>query len=213
MGEDAGLHLADLRTALEGAAIGHDVVRILGEQRDPVVIAPLVEQPRLVMDQRGDRIGLLGANGTGKTTLLKLMLSGLQHTSGTVVEGTKIDVAFVGSCTNGRLSDFREVARYLEGRRVSPHVKAIAVPGSQIVGFREVAEQERIYPQGAIRRISGKLRYEREVAAHLMSGLTSKEIGKALEISHRTVEIYRARLMRKYGAHSTPDLVHRLLAG
>ena len=54
---------------------------------------------------------------------------------------------------------------------------------------------------------------EREVAAHLMSGLTSKEIGKALEISHRTVEIYRARLMRKYGAHSTPDLVHRLLAG
>ena len=54
---------------------------------------------------------------------------------------------------------------------------------------------------------------EREVAAHLMSGLTSKEIGKALGISHRTVEIYRARLMRKYGAHSTPDLVHRLLAG
>ncbi|MDM7942519.1 MAG: LuxR C-terminal-related transcriptional regulator [Hydrogenophaga sp.] len=54
---------------------------------------------------------------------------------------------------------------------------------------------------------------EREVAAHLMSGLTSKEIGKALAISHRTVEIYRARLMRKYGAHSTPDLVHRLLAG
>lgn len=38
-------------------------------------------------------------------------------------------------------------------------------PGSQIVSFREVAEQERIYPQGAIRRISGKLRYEREVAA------------------------------------------------
>ena len=54
---------------------------------------------------------------------------------------------------------------------------------------------------------------EREVAAFLMDGLTSKQIGKALAISHRTVEIYRARLMRKYGAHSTPDLVHRLLAG
>ena len=54
---------------------------------------------------------------------------------------------------------------------------------------------------------------EREVAAFLMDGLTSKEIGKALGISHRTVEIYRARLMRKYQAHSTPDLVHRLLAG
>lgn len=54
---------------------------------------------------------------------------------------------------------------------------------------------------------------EREVAACLMDGLTSKEIGKQLGISHRTVEIHRARLMRKYQAHSTPDLVHRLLAG
>lgn len=54
---------------------------------------------------------------------------------------------------------------------------------------------------------------EREVAAHLMNGLTSKEIGRALTISHRTVEIYRARLMRKYKASTTADLVHRLLAG
>lgn len=54
---------------------------------------------------------------------------------------------------------------------------------------------------------------EREVAAHLMDGLTSKEIGKALSISHRTVEIYRARLMRKYKASNTGDLVHRLMAG
>lgn len=54
---------------------------------------------------------------------------------------------------------------------------------------------------------------EREVAAHLMEGLTSKEIGRALVISHRTVEIYRARLMRKYRASTTADLVHKLLAG
>ena len=54
---------------------------------------------------------------------------------------------------------------------------------------------------------------EREVAAYLMDGLTSKEIGKALTISHRTVEIYRARLMRKYKAANTGDLVHKLMAG
>ena len=54
---------------------------------------------------------------------------------------------------------------------------------------------------------------EREVAAHLMGGLTSKEIGRALIISHRTVEIYRARLMRKYKASTTADLVHKLMAG
>lgn len=54
---------------------------------------------------------------------------------------------------------------------------------------------------------------EREVAALLMDGLTSKAIGKILGISHRTVEIHRARLIRKYEAHSTPDLIHRLMAG
>ncbi len=54
---------------------------------------------------------------------------------------------------------------------------------------------------------------EREVAAHLMEGMTSKAIGRALDISHRTVEIYRARLMRKYSASTTADLVHKLMAG
>jgi PAS domain S-box-containing protein len=54
---------------------------------------------------------------------------------------------------------------------------------------------------------------EREVAAHLMRGMTSKEIGRALGISHRTVEIYRARLMRKFKASTTADLVHKLMAG
>ena len=54
---------------------------------------------------------------------------------------------------------------------------------------------------------------EREVAAKLMEGLTSKEIGKALGISHRTVEIFRAQLMRKYGASTSADLVHKLVAG
>ena len=54
---------------------------------------------------------------------------------------------------------------------------------------------------------------EREVAAHLMQGLTSKQIGRALGISHRTIEIYRANLMRKYKASTAADLVHWLLAG
>lgn len=54
---------------------------------------------------------------------------------------------------------------------------------------------------------------EREVAARLMEGLTSKAIGRALDISHRTVDIYRAKLMRKYGASNTGDLVHKLMAG
>ena len=54
---------------------------------------------------------------------------------------------------------------------------------------------------------------EREVAAQLMQGLTSKEIGRVLGISHRTVEIHRARLMRKCRASSAVDLVHKLMGG
>jgi 3-isopropylmalate/(R)-2-methylmalate dehydratase large subunit len=52
---------------------------------------------------------------------------------GTKVEGTKIDVAFIGSCTNGRLSDLEEAAKIVRGRRVASHVKALVVPGSQAV--------------------------------------------------------------------------------
>lgn len=53
--------------------------------------------------------------------------------AGAPIKGTPIDVAFIGSCTNGRLSDFREVAKYLQGHQVAAGVTAIAVPGSQIV--------------------------------------------------------------------------------
>ncbi|MDQ5898260.1 MAG: hypothetical protein RLZZ592_1164 [Pseudomonadota bacterium] len=53
---------------------------------------------------------------------------------------------------------------------------------------------------------------EREIAALLVEGLTSKLIGRRLGISPRTVDVYRARLMRKYEAATTPELVKRLLS-
>jgi DNA-binding CsgD family transcriptional regulator len=53
---------------------------------------------------------------------------------------------------------------------------------------------------------------EREVAAFLVHGLTSKEIGKELNISPRTVDIHRASLLRKYEVRTTPDLIARLVA-
>ncbi len=52
---------------------------------------------------------------------------------------------------------------------------------------------------------------EREIAALLIEGLTSKQIGKRLAISPRTVDVYRGRLMQKYGASTTPELVQKLL--
>jgi len=59
---------------------------------------------------------------------------------GKPIRGTKVDVCFIGSCTNGRLSDFREVAAYLKGRKVAPGVRALAVPGSQEVARAAIAE-------------------------------------------------------------------------
>ena len=52
---------------------------------------------------------------------------------GSPLEGTPINVAFLGSCTNGRLSDLEEVAKHLNGHKVKEGIKAIVVPGSQIV--------------------------------------------------------------------------------
>ena len=66
-------------------------------------------------------------------------LEHMQFDGGTPVKGRKIDVAFLGSCTNGRLSDLQEVAKYLKGRRVAPGVQAIVVPGSQVVS--KIAEE------------------------------------------------------------------------
>jgi 3-isopropylmalate/(R)-2-methylmalate dehydratase large subunit len=56
------------------------------------------------------------------------------------IAGTKIDVAFIGSCTNGRISDLREAARVARTGRVASGVRALVVPGSQQVAKQAEAE-------------------------------------------------------------------------
>jgi len=53
--------------------------------------------------------------------------------SGTLISGTKIDVVFIGSCTNGRIEDLREVASIFRGEKVAKNVRTIVVPGSENV--------------------------------------------------------------------------------
>jgi 3-isopropylmalate/(R)-2-methylmalate dehydratase large subunit len=60
--------------------------------------------------------------------------------AGQALAGTPIDAAFIGSCTNGRLSDLRRAAALLAGRHVAPGVKALCVPGSSAV--KRAAEAE-----------------------------------------------------------------------
>jgi PAS domain S-box-containing protein len=115
--------------------------------------------------------------------------------------------------TSGRYSDNRIMKRVdgrMRGETFWCHVTGRALNRSApheagIWSFEDLSSRRPVTAELTAR--------EREVAAHLMDGLTSKEIGRALVISHRTVEIYRARLMRKYKASTTADLVHRLLVG
>ena len=64
----------------------------------------------------------------------------MKLTPGAPIKGTPIDVAFIGSCTNGRLSDLEEVASMINGHKVKEGVKALVVPGSQIVS--KLAEEK-----------------------------------------------------------------------
>ena len=59
---------------------------------------------------------------------------------GQPIQGTKVDVCFVGSCTNGRISDLREAAKFAKGRHVANGVKAFIVPGSERVKQQAEAE-------------------------------------------------------------------------
>ena len=67
-------------------------------------------------------------------------LAYMKFKGGQTLKGQPIDVAFIGSCTNGRLSDLEEVAHYVKGHQVAENVKAIIVPGSQITA--KIAEQK-----------------------------------------------------------------------
>ena len=62
---------------------------------------------------------------------------------GDAIAGTKIDVAFLGSCTNSRISDLREGAKIIKGYKVNPKVKMLVVPGSQRV--KAWAEKEGLH--------------------------------------------------------------------
>jgi 3-isopropylmalate/(R)-2-methylmalate dehydratase large subunit len=73
-----------------------------------------------------------------KAATRALEYMGLQ--AGTPIENLKLDVVFIGSCTNGRIEDLREAARVAAGYKVAKGVRAMVVPGSQQV--KQAAERE-----------------------------------------------------------------------
>ncbi|HWA41863.1 MAG TPA: 3-isopropylmalate dehydratase large subunit [Hypericibacter adhaerens] len=80
------------------------------------------------------------ATDASKRDAMKRSLDYMGLKPGTPLDQVKIDRVFIGSCTNGRIEDLREVAKVAKGRKVASHVNAMVVPGSGLV--KEQAESE-----------------------------------------------------------------------
>ena len=113
-----------------------DTVVIRAEELTPVVTWGVNPGQSVAIDGRIPSGGEAGGGGGPVTEALDFM--GLE--GGQLIAGLRIDVAFIGSCTNSRLSDLREAARVVRGHHVAPHVTALVVPGS--VSIKRAAEQE-----------------------------------------------------------------------
>ena len=117
-----------------------DVVRIDGSAIEPSItwginpgqnlgVSEAIPTPNGVSDE--ERAGVEEA------------LEYMDFAAGASIEGTPIDVAFIGSCTNGRISDLREAAKVAKTGHVKPGVRALVVPGSMAV--RQQAEAEGLH--------------------------------------------------------------------
>jgi 3-isopropylmalate/(R)-2-methylmalate dehydratase large subunit len=80
-----------------------------------------------------EKLPRLDEAANGRRASLEEAYAFTEFKPGQAVKDIKIDVAFIGSCTNGRISDLREAARVAKGRRVAKGVRALVVPGSQQV--------------------------------------------------------------------------------
>jgi 3-isopropylmalate/(R)-2-methylmalate dehydratase large subunit len=79
---------------------------------------------------------------SGDDPAFRKALAYMQVDAGKPLKDKRVDVVFIGSCTNGRISDLRLAAQLLRGRRVAEHVRLLVVPGSQQV--KRAAEAEGI---------------------------------------------------------------------
>lgn len=110
-----------------------DVVNIRAEDIAPTVTWGINPGQAIFIDQN---VPTVEGAPEGERANVAEALEHMKLTPGAPIKGTKIDVAFFGSCTNARMSDFLEAAKVLKGHRVAPGVKAIAVPGSQVVKYQ-----------------------------------------------------------------------------
>jgi 3-isopropylmalate/(R)-2-methylmalate dehydratase large subunit len=121
-------------------AVYDDHIVIDGNQLEPVVTWGINPGQSVGVSQRIPTPGDVAPTERAGT---EEALAFMGFDAGAPIAGTRIDVAFVGSCTNSRLSDLREAAALVRGQHVAKGVKALVVPGSQAV--RDAAEREGLH--------------------------------------------------------------------
>jgi 3-isopropylmalate/(R)-2-methylmalate dehydratase large subunit len=127
MASDAGARYDDERT-IEASSLGPVVTWGTNPGQSVMVNEPIPDPASLPPGER-------------EAAQEALQFMGFQ--AGEPVQGRKIDVAFIGSCTNARLSDLRAAANLVRGQRLSRHVRALVVPGSRAV--QQSAEAEGLH--------------------------------------------------------------------
>jgi 3-isopropylmalate/(R)-2-methylmalate dehydratase large subunit len=138
MWDKAVAHFKTLKTD-EGAKFDKEV------EFDASDIAPFVTfgtSPEDAVPVTGEVPMLESFRDEAKKEAVKRSLKYMGLDEGTSITDIKIDVAFIGSCTNGRLEDLISAANVIKGRKIAEGVKAIVVPGSEVV--KQIAEAKGI---------------------------------------------------------------------
>lgn len=89
--------------------------------------------PGMVTDVTGSVPDPNSFSGPDSKKAAKQALEYMGLTAGTPIRNIKLDRVFIGSCTNSRIEDLTAAARIVKGKKVAPHVRAMVVPGSQLV--------------------------------------------------------------------------------
>src|SRR5665213_921612 len=114
-----------------------DVVNFKGEDIEPIVTWGITPDQSVGVN---DKLPEVATFSLDEVKTVELAYKHMELKPGQSIKGTPINVAFIGSCTNGRISDLREAAKVAKGRKVSKSVRAFVVPGSQQVKIQ--AEKE-----------------------------------------------------------------------
>lgn len=114
-----------------------DEVRFAAEEIEPTVTWGITPAQSVGV---GESLPHIGDFPTEEQTLVREAFQFMDLKEGQPIQGLPINVAFIGSCTNGRISDLRQAAKVVQGRKVAPGVKALVVPGSQQVRQQAMAE-------------------------------------------------------------------------